>query len=882
MHKHMEKKFNKWCKKHKIDKTKRAFIRSVLEGSPSRRVESGKSSCGVFPSFKNGEGRQFEGIGEYRRLRQLENDRNVTCSVDQPPPFLIHYKDKNGRNIGTYVTADEFTLNEDGTAGYEECKPLYKLREMEGKYPGRIEYDEETTWHDRASEAWAEANGVYHRIIVNEDLSPNETYNLELLDNYLLPTAPSLPENQTSVIIESLKSGHFHKLADLFSLSGVERDTIYGMIARNEIYVDLTHERLTEPSRVYVFLDKLSADSFGIIKRGRLESVYDETSNTFETNDILAWDGVVWKVKNPGIHRLEMVDVSKENGVPEPFSRADIIRLIEEGVIVRGPRSDAEKRREDEIRKILDGASDKDRAVAVKRYGDVIRPMEEGRRIDIPERTAQRYWKAYREAEVALGSGYVGLLPKYSLRGNRTPRFPEQIVKVMDWYIRRYILKKSSLDVQMVRGLFKNYCDGKGWEVSKKAFTKAVKTRVTVGRRTKIQYGDKAAMKFEIPYQYLDQETPIHGGWPFHICHIDHSPIDMFITSSETGRVIGKAVLTLLVDAFSRKVLAKYVSFEAASYRSCMMVLRECARRHGRLPQIIVCDWGTDFRSADFEAFLAWKGVTKMHRKKGKPRGGSIIERLFGLKDKQFIHNLPGNTKTLKEPRKVSRDFDPANDAIYTLAGIDNDLSDYFDNVYGKNYHGTLGQSPQEAFDKGLANVGTKVGRETKYDEAFQRMSLPTLPRTTAKVHPGQGLRIDHTWYWSQAFNDGTVENTSVTVKYDPWDISFVWARVGNKWVKCRCNREAQLRGRTWAERKVVTEELRKKYKNAGSEAAITEAKVAKALLNSQRNARRAVQERENKVVRDLTNQTPPIAIVPAPAPAETGNDYYYEHLEAL
>jgi len=56
-----------------------------------------------------------------------------------------------------------------------------------------------------------------------------------------------------------------------------------------------------------------------------------------------------------------------------------------------------------------------------------------------------------------------------------------------------------------------------------------------------------------------------------------------------------------LTDAFTRRLLVVYVTFDPPSYRSAMMVLRECVWRNARLPQAIVVDGGPDFRSIYFE-----------------------------------------------------------------------------------------------------------------------------------------------------------------------------------------------------------------------------------------------------------------------------------------
>jgi putative transposase len=90
--------------------------------------------------------------------------------------------------------------------------------------------------------------------------------------------------------------------------------------------------------------------------------------------------------------------------------------------------------------------------------------------------------------------------------------------------------------------------------------------------------------------------------------------------------------MTLLVDAFSRRILAMYLTFDPPSYRSCMMVLRDCVRRHARLPQFVVVDGGREFESTYFETLLARYECTKKTRPPAKARFGSLVERLFGTR----------------------------------------------------------------------------------------------------------------------------------------------------------------------------------------------------------------------------------------------------------
>jgi transposase InsO family protein len=148
--------------------------------------------------------------------------------------------------------------------------------------------------------------------------------------------------------------------------------------------------------------------------------------------------------------------------------------------------------------------------------------------------------------------------------------------------------------------------------------------------QTAKRQGHRAAYAREDFYWELELTTPRHGDRPFEIAHIDHTELDIETVCSRTGRVLGRPWLTLLTDAFSRRVLAFYLTFDPPSYRSCMMVLRECVRRHARLSQIVVVDGGRDFQSIYFETLLARYECTKKTRPAAKPRFGSVCERLFG------------------------------------------------------------------------------------------------------------------------------------------------------------------------------------------------------------------------------------------------------------
>ena len=279
--------------------------------------------------------------------------------------------------------------------------------------------------------------------------------------------------------------------------------------------------------------------------------------------------------------------------------------------------------------------------------------------------------------------------------------------------------------------------------------------------------GRRAAYQHEPPYWELDRKTPRHGDRPFEIGHVDHTQLDVELICSRTGHALGRPWLTLVTDAFSRRVLAVYLTFDAPSYRSCMMVLRECVRRHAHLPQVLVVDGGREFGSVFFEGLLARYECTKKTRPPAKARFGSVVERLFGTANTQFIHNLKGNTQITRNVRQVTKSVDPKGQAIWYLPELYDALCQYFYSVYDTADHPALGQSPREVYRLGLETTGYRLTRLIAYDQSFLMSTLPATPKGSSKVQPGRGVKIRSVYYWCDEFRAPEIEQKQVPVRYD-------------------------------------------------------------------------------------------------------------------
>ena len=180
-------------------------------------------------------------------------------------------------------------------------------------------------------------------------------------------------------------------------------------------------------------------------------------------------------------------------------------------------------------------------------------------------------------------------LPDRRSQGNRNPKLPEISIKVMEDFIENDYETVKNKTASAVHGALTAACEELGFVTpSLKSFLVALKARPKYEQLLKRE-GQRKAYSREPIYLELDSTTQRHGDRPFEICHIDHTELDLEMICSRTGPNLGRPWLTLLVDAFSRRILAVYITYDPPSYRSCMMALRQ-----RRIPSGVggnLCDW---------------------------------------------------------------------------------------------------------------------------------------------------------------------------------------------------------------------------------------------------------------------------------------------------
>lgn len=157
-----------------------------------------------------------------------------------------------------------------------------------------------------------------------------------------------------------------------------------------------------------------------------------------------------------------------------------------------------------------------------------------------------------------------------------------------------------------------------------------------------------------------------------------------------------------------------------------------------------------------------------------------------------------------------------------------------------------------ETEEQELLQTGLRTHKIIPYDENFRIFTLPTTRKGTAKVIPNNGVKINHIYYWHHSFRLAEVEKTQVPVRYDPYDISVAYAYVKNQWVSCISQHYSTFVGRSEREIMLVSQELRKQYKNHSKQFVVTASALAKFLKEAELEEAILLQRMKDMEAKDI------------------------------
>lgn len=781
--------FRVWVQRNQTDPATEAAIQRVRSSPPSRRVR------GRYPSVKMGCSIQFEGQHvELWAIYAMERDDDVLEYYDQPTRIQLHYHSRSGRKTSPWHTPDFLVIRRNGVA-FEEWKPAEALEPLTTRMPERYQRDPRGEWRCPPGEQAAAALRLEYRVRTSSEYHPCYIQNLKFLQDFW--THPfTLSEQAESQVRDAIAVYPGITLAALLQAhSNLVVDVVWAMLTTQAIFTDLTTTFLMNWEQVFLYA---RAEDVEMAKQPE-----EETLPAPLVASPLLIDGRLWEAEIQETHVLLRPEVESSFSLSlEQFHHLVKLGHIQQGELATpSPLSES-------ARKLLDLASPKSMAAADRRWREILAHFR-GDTLTVTPRSVQNWMAAYTRAEAEMGCGYVGLLDRVAQRGNRSPRVPDASKALLKEYLSTHYTAPQGKRAASVYRLYRAEAERQGIPpVGERTFYRE-RAAFEDSQVTALRRGKRAAYALDPALAYLNQTTPRHGQRPFERAHLDHTELDIVLVSSVTGKPLARPWATFLTDAYSRRVLACYLTYDPPSYRSVMMAFRLCVKQYGRLPQELVVDRGPEFSSVYFETLLTRCFVTKLERPAQQPRFGSVLERLFGATNTELIQQLRGNTQASKIPRHMTREVDPKRLAVWTLDAFARRLTEYTQEVYDQMEHRALFQSPREAFAQGMLRAGSRAHTLIPYSEAFLIQTRPSTRTGVVKIHQGRGITVNGLQYWHECMRSPTVFGKSVPVRYEPYNMGFTYAYIDGQWMECVADSFLHVHGRSEHEWNLILEEWR-------------------------------------------------------------------------
>jgi len=840
--------FERWSLNSGLSSQAIEFISTVRASAPARLVAATHvSSPTRYCSYKMGwaMGTESRTI-ELPFARAADDDDNIVEIWDQPTRAHLVYRSPKGRKMGPVPTTFDFlTLERDGATLWD-CKDEGALEELGAHNPNHYRLMDDGRWHNLPGEDWATIRGLRCHVFSSADIDWVYQRNLIWLDAYLRAGIPPTLDDAVESTRSLLADPFGLPLSELIERARATTDEINWMIAARRIFVDLRLAPLAEPERVRVFRDEALSRAYALVNALPPSPEDGTHALRARAGEPIMLDDTPWTIASA---TEATVTLLKGDGALD-MARDDFDRFVARGRI-RGIPEASLSESEARARVMLASAEPEDIDEALRRVriaqadppGGVAPPDPIGRDV---ARSRQRYAKLWREEGIpTYGRRYawVALLPRHRNCGFYGPKLQPGVEDLMAEHIRpfrshggvRPYERPDGGTRKSVYGALRAACLTKGLEIpTYVTFCERIRRRDPHEQESN-RRGPRAAYGSEPFYLELELTTPRHGDRAWETGHIDHSPGDVELFCPKTGKNLGTCWFTFLMDACTRRILAIYIAFHPPSYVSCMMVVRECVRRWGRLPETVVVDGAPEFRSVYFDRLLARYGVHKRTRPKANPRHGSTCERVFGTTMTQLLHSLQGNTEVRRHTRQVTKGVDPKRNGCWTLLALYLTLYAWADLVYDRAEHVGILETPADAYARSMQVGGEREHMCIPYDEDFIRSTLPSTPKGTARLQGSNGIKVNNLYYWCDAFRspmmrvrgrlkksgarvqfrspEGRGRGGDVRVLYDPLDAGHVYAYVAGVWHECHAWRYyAVLKGRSVREVASATAELRRRH----------------------------------------------------------------------
>jgi putative transposase len=299
----------------------------------------------------------------------------------------------------------------------------------------------------------------------------------------------------------------------------------------------------------------------------------------------------------------------------------------------------------------------------------------------------------------------------------------------------------------------------------------------------------------------LGNSTQMASG-PGSLYQIDATIGDIYLVSSfDRTRIIGRPVIYVCIDVFSRLLTGIAVTLEGPSWLGAMLALDNVAEDkvafcagYGieiteemwpchHLPEALLTDRG-EFESYDADNLVGALGISVHNTPPYRADWKGIVERHFRIANDKFIHFMPGAVSRQRDRGEADHRLD----AVLTL---DEFRKLFICHVLNYNAHHYLSDYQKDSFmiadaveryplDLWNWGIGNCSGHLRTLPREIVRLNL--LPRKQAAITP-QGIRFERELYYTceLALREGWFTRagrrgaSKIEVAYDPRSVDLIY-----------------------------------------------------------------------------------------------------------
>lgn len=291
---------------------------------------------------------------------------------------------------------------------------------------------------------------------------------------------------------------------------------------------------------------------------------------------------------------------------------------------------------------------------------------------------------------------------------------------------------------------------------------------------------------------------------------IDHTLLKLFVivVTSNGEHYVRRPWLTSFVDSHSDYWMSFFLSFNAPSRNSLAMIIRNCVRAYGRVPEYIHSDRGAELKSVYYQSLLAHLGATPDWNPAAHSRFNSQAELINQHIQSKYIASRPGNILDYDNRRKYSKGYRPQDFAVIRLHELFEELAELRD-IYNDSIVGVESNAPADRFMTSQGDFPFS-GVPVEQDETFLIASSIDLPTSDYKIGPNGDVFIDGLHYSHPELRRLQPKKSHVEIRPDPEDPYKIYCDVGGKWVTALSGRHSVFRcgsaSKRWGEAVTVSE----------------------------------------------------------------------------